>query len=76
IDATFAEPVLFVTSGTEANQTAFKLAGHYACVRHSPFKTKIIPFHNAFHRRSLFNVTSRGHPMYSARFGPEGAHII
>lgn len=49
IDATFAERVLFMNSGTEANETAFKLARHYACVRHSPFKTKIIAFHNAFH---------------------------
>ncbi|MFP1484371.1 aminotransferase class III-fold pyridoxal phosphate-dependent enzyme [Escherichia coli] len=40
-------------SGTEANETAFKLARHYACVRHSPFKTKIIAFHNAFHSSSL-----------------------
>lgn len=48
IDATFAERVLFMNSGTEANETAFKLARHYACVRHSPFKTKIIAFHNAF----------------------------
>ncbi|STF04391.1 bifunctional N-succinyldiaminopimelate-aminotransferase/acetylornithine transaminase protein [Escherichia coli] len=43
-----------MNSGTEANETAFKLARHYACVRHSPFKTKIIAFHNAFHGRSLF----------------------
>ncbi|VEA43279.1 acetylornithine aminotransferase [Salmonella enterica subsp. enterica] len=57
IDATFAERVLFMNSGTEANETAFKLARHYACVRHSPFKTKIIAFHNAFHGRSLFTVS-------------------
>ncbi|VEA30953.1 acetylornithine aminotransferase [Salmonella enterica subsp. enterica] len=43
IDATFAERVLFMNSGTEANETAFKLARHYACVRHSPFKTKSLP---------------------------------
>lgn len=42
IEATFAERVVFMNSGTEANETAFKLARHYACVRHSPFKTKII----------------------------------
>ncbi|MDK7189652.1 aminotransferase class III-fold pyridoxal phosphate-dependent enzyme, partial [Bifidobacterium sp. UMB1230] len=40
IEATFAERVVFMNSGTEANETAFKLARHYACVRHSPFKTK------------------------------------
>ena len=36
IEATFAERVVFMNSGTEANETAFKLARHYACVRHSP----------------------------------------
>nr|EII23054.1 putative bifunctional N-succinyldiaminopimelate-aminotransferase/acetylornithine transaminase protein [Escherichia coli 9.0111] len=43
IEATFAERVVFMNSGTEANETAFKLARHYACVRHSPFKTKLLP---------------------------------
>ena len=30
IEATFAERVVFMNSGTEANETAFKLARHYA----------------------------------------------
>ncbi len=70
IEATFAERVVFMNSGTEANETAFKLARHYACVRHSPFKTKIIAFHNAFHGRSLFTVSVGGQPKYSDGFGP------
>lgn len=76
IDATFAERVLFMNSGTEANETAFKLARHYACVRHSPFKTKIIAFHNAFHGRSLFTVSVGGQPKYSDGFGPKPADIV
>ncbi|STA76617.1 acetylornithine/succinyldiaminopimelate aminotransferase [Citrobacter freundii] len=76
IAATFAERVLFMNSGTEANETAFKLARHYACVRHSPFKTKIIAFHNAFHGRSLFTVSVGGQPKYSDGFGPKPADII
>lgn len=76
IDATFAERVLFMNSGTEANETAFKLARHYACVRHSPFKTKIIAFHNAFHGRSLFTVTVGGQPKYSDGFGPKPADVV
>ncbi len=40
VDATFAERVVFMNSGTEANETAFKLARHYAITRHSPYKTK------------------------------------
>ena len=58
-----------MNSGTEANETAFKLARHYACVRHSPFKTKIIAFHNAFHGRSLFTVSVGGQPKYSDALG-------
>ncbi|MDU7915565.1 MAG: aspartate aminotransferase family protein [Klebsiella grimontii] len=49
VDATFADRVVFMNSGTEANETAFKLARHYTVTRHSPYKTKIIAFHNAFH---------------------------
>jgi acetylornithine/N-succinyldiaminopimelate aminotransferase len=76
VAATFAERVVFMNSGTEANETAFKLARHYACVRHSPFKTKIIAFHNAFHGRSLFTVSVGGQPKYSDGFGPKPADII
>ncbi|WP_237932585.1 bifunctional acetylornithine/succinyldiaminopimelate transaminase [Buttiauxella sp. S19-1] len=76
IDATFAERVLFMNSGTEANETAFKLARYYASTRHSPYKTKIIAFHNAFHGRSLFTVSVGGQPKYSDGFGPKPADII
>ncbi|MGK9174277.1 aspartate aminotransferase family protein [Yokenella regensburgei] len=76
IDATFAERVVFMNSGTEANETAFKLARFYASTRHSPHKTKIIAFHNAFHGRSLFTVTVGGQPKYSDGFGPKPADII
>ena len=71
IDATFAERVLFMNSGTEANETAFKLARYYASTRHSPYKSKIIAFHNAFHGRSLFTVSVGGQPKYSDGFGPK-----
>jgi acetylornithine/N-succinyldiaminopimelate aminotransferase len=76
INATFAERVLFMNSGTEANETAFKLARFYASTRHSPYKTKIIAFHNAFHGRSLFTVSVGGQPKYSDGFGPKPADII
>jgi len=76
IDATFAERVLFMNSGTEANETAFKLARYYASTRHSPYKSKIIAFHNAFHGRSLFTVSVGGQPKYSDGFGPKPADII
>ena len=76
VDATFAERVVFMNSGTEANETAFKLARHYAATRHSPYKSKIIAFHNAFHGRSLFTVSVGGQPKYSDGFGPKPADIV
>lgn len=76
VDATFAERVVFMNSGTEANETAFKLARYFASTRHSPYKTKIIAFHNAFHGRSLFTVSVGGQPKYSDGFGPKPADIV
>ena len=76
VDATFSERVVFMNSGTEANETAFKLARHYTVTRHSPYKTKIIAFHNAFHGRSLFTVSVGGQPKYSDGFGPKPADIV
>ena len=76
VEATFAARAVFMNSGTEANETAFKLARHYAVTRHSPYKTKIIAFHNAFHGRSLFTVSVGGQPKYSDGFGPKPADIV
>ncbi|WP_421672935.1 bifunctional acetylornithine/succinyldiaminopimelate transaminase [Raoultella terrigena] len=76
VDATFADRVVFMNSGTEANETAFKLARNYTITRHSPYKTKIIAFHNAFHGRSLFTVSVGGQPKYSDGFGPKPSDII
>ena len=42
VEATFAERVVFMNSGTEANETAFKLARHYTITRHSPYKTTAV----------------------------------
>ena len=76
IAATFAERVFFANSGAEANEAAFKLARYYSSVRHSPYKTKIIAFHNAFHGRTLFTVSVGGQPKYSDGFGPKPADIV
>ncbi|MFG1174864.1 aspartate aminotransferase family protein [Erwiniaceae bacterium CAU 1747] len=76
IAATFAERVFFANSGAEANEAAFKLARYYATQRHSPFKSKIIAFHNAFHGRTLFTVSVGGQPKYSDGFGPKPADIV
>ncbi|MFP9228102.1 bifunctional acetylornithine/succinyldiaminopimelate transaminase [Pectobacterium cacticida] len=76
INATFADRVFFVNSGAEANEAAFKLARHYAVKRHSPYKTKIIAFYNAFHGRTLFTVSVGGQPKYADGFGPKPADIV
>jgi len=76
IDATFADRVFFANSGAEANEAAFKLARYYASARHSPYKSKIIAFHNAFHGRTLFTVSVGGQPKYSDGFGPKPADIV
>lgn len=76
IDNTFAERIFFANSGAEANEAAFKLARHYAITRHSPYKTKIIAFHNAFHGRTLFTVSVGGQPKYADGFGPKPADIV
>ncbi|MEL5452745.1 aspartate aminotransferase family protein [Serratia bockelmannii] len=76
IDATFADRVFFANSGAEANEAAFKLARHYAITRHSPYKTKIIAFYNAFHGRTLFTVSVGGQVKYSDGFGPKPADIV
>ncbi len=76
IAATFAERVFFANSGAEANEVAFKLARYYASKRHSPYKSKIIAFHNGFHGRTLFTVSVGGQPKYSDGFGPKPADIV
>ncbi|RLR64106.1 bifunctional succinylornithine transaminase/acetylornithine transaminase [Pseudomonas aeruginosa] len=76
IDNTFAERVFFANSGAEANEAAFKLARHYAITRHSPYKTKIIAFHNAFHGRTFFTVSVGGQAKYADGFGPKPADIV
>ncbi|WNN44668.1 bifunctional acetylornithine/succinyldiaminopimelate transaminase [Winslowiella toletana] len=76
IAATFAERVFFANSGAEANEAAFKLARYYASQRHSPYKSKIIAFHNGFHGRTLFTVSVGGQPKYSDGFGPKPADIV
>ncbi|AWH88547.1 bifunctional acetylornithine/succinyldiaminopimelate transaminase [Limnobaculum parvum] len=76
IDSTFADRVFFANSGAEANEAAFKLARRYAITRHSPYKTKIIAFNNAFHGRTLFTVSVGGQAKYSDGFGPKPADII
>lgn len=76
IAATFAERVFFANSGAEANEAAFKLARYYAAKTFSPYKSKIIAFHNGFHGRTLFTVSVGGQAKYSDGFGPKLSDIV
>lgn len=70
VAATFAERVLFVNSGAEANESAFKLARRWAHDNFGADKHEIIACSNSFHGRTLFTVSVGGQPKYSEGFGP------
>lgn len=70
VAATFAERVLFVNSGAEANESAFKLARRWAHDNVGADKHEIIACSNSFHGRTLFTVSVGGQPKYSQGFGP------
>ncbi|MDX9686846.1 aspartate aminotransferase family protein [Halopseudomonas formosensis] len=70
VAATFADRVLFVNSGAEANEAAFKLARRWANDNVGPDKHEIIACSNSFHGRTLFTVSVGGQPKYSQGFGP------
>lgn len=70
VAATFADKVLFVNSGAEANEAAFKLARRWAHDQVGPDKHEIIACSNSFHGRTLFTVSVGGQPKYSKGFGP------
>ncbi len=69
VELTFAEKVFFSNSGSEANETAIKLARKY---QHSKDKDKveIIAFKNAFHGRSLLNISLGSSKLHKDGFGP------
>ena len=73
---TFAERVMFVNSGAEANEAALKLARRYAVDHFGYQKSKIISFKQSFHGRTLFTVSVGGQAKYSDGFGPKPADII
>lgn len=70
VAATFADKVLFVNSGAEANESAFKLARRWAHDKAGADKHEIIACSNSFHGRTLFTVSVGGQPKYSQGFGP------
>ena len=70
ITHTFADKVFFCSSGTEANEAAFKLARKYSFDHFGAKKHEIISFKKAFHGRSLFTVSVGGQAKYREGFEP------
>ncbi|MFD1806091.1 aspartate aminotransferase family protein [Pasteurella oralis] len=76
VEKTFADRVMFVNSGAEANEAALKLARRYAVDHFGYQKSKIISFKQSFHGRTFFTVSVGGQTKYSDGFGPKPADII
>ena len=69
-DKTFADKVFFSNSGNEANEAAIKLARKYFFDQKKPEKHEIIVFTNAFHGRSMLNITAGDSKIQKTGFGP------
>ena len=67
----FAKRVFFCNSGSEANETALKLARRYqAVVAGAPQRTTVVSTHGSFHGRTIGTVSVTGQPKYREGFGP------
>ena len=68
---TFAEKVIFVNSGAEANETAIKVARRYFYSLGKPEKNRILCIKNSFHGRTLANIFASGSKKMTEGFGPK-----
>jgi predicted acetylornithine/succinylornithine family transaminase len=67
----FGKRVFFCNSGSEANESALKLARRYqAVVAGAPHRTTVVSTHGSFHGRSIGAVSVTGQPKYHDGFGP------
>ncbi len=60
----------FVNSGSEANETAIKIARQYHCERGQPHRYKVIARRHSFHGTTLGGVSATGIPWFRAHFEP------
>ena len=60
--------VMFVNSGAEANETAFKIARKYG--NHSGGRNTIISLHDSFHGRTIAAITATGQDKFHKDFDP------
>ena len=68
---TFAEKVIFVNSGAEANEAAIKIARRYFYSIGKPHKNRILCIKNSFHGRTLANIFASGSKKMTEGFGPK-----
>ena len=66
----FADKVFFCNSGTEANESAIKLARKYFFDQGQPRKTEIITMHNSFHGRTLGSLSATAQTNLHVGFKP------
>lgn len=61
---------MFVSSGSEANELALKLAFMYWDAQGLPEKTRFVTTTNSYHGSTLASIQISGQPRYSAAFRP------
>ena len=69
-EASGLDKVFFGNSGTEANETALKIARKYGKVKGGDTKTKIICMVDSFHGRSMGALSVTGQEKYRKAFRP------
>ena len=68
---TFADCVIFQNSGTEATETAIKVARRYFYSIGKPKKNRILCVKNSFHGRTLAAIFASGSKKMTEGFGPK-----
>jgi len=62
--------IFYSNSGSEANETAFKIARQYHWQKGDPERTKFISRYRAYHGSTLSTVAAGGHTEKKIRYGP------
>ena len=70
VERTFADTVFFTNSGTEAMETAVKMARKYWHHRGNPERNEVIALNGSFHGRTLAMVSAAGAKKLVSGFAP------
>ena len=66
----FADKIFFCNSGTEANESAIKLARRYFFDQGQSGRTEIITMHNSFHGRTMGSLSATAQTKFHTGFKP------